>query len=54
MQVYLTRYAHDRSDAELEMTYPSGRVLRHARDGEGRVTQVLGTVLQLCRDFGPA
>jgi YD repeat-containing protein len=24
-QVYLTRYTHDRSDAELEITYPSGR-----------------------------
>ena len=39
-QVYLTRYTHDRFDAELEITYPSGRVVRHVRDGEGRVTQV--------------
>jgi RHS repeat-associated protein len=39
-QVYLTRYSHDRFDAELEITYPSGRVVRHVRDGEGRVTQV--------------
>jgi RHS repeat-associated protein len=38
--IYTTRYAYDAADRLLEMTYPSGLVVRYERDVLGRVSSV--------------